>query len=147
MINQNSFSFTLRFNIAQFWNHWTKFTREFQPLKIESRSWKPLSGLSKVKVLSMSMQDLWSLEISLMITIDLCIDIDKNFIFNRPDNGSQLLDSIFSGCNSIVNLVLWFQNCAMLNLRVKENELLIVKHLMRNQVQLYHFINKSKIFI
>ena len=68
MINQNSFSFTLRFNIAQFWNHWTKFTRELQPLKIESKSWEPLSGLLKVKFLSMSMQDLWSLEISKLIS-------------------------------------------------------------------------------
>ena len=49
MINQNSFSFTLSFNIAQFWNHWTKFNRELQPLKIEYKSWEPLSGLLKVK--------------------------------------------------------------------------------------------------
>ena len=72
----------------------------------------------------MSMQDQWWLEISLLISNDhrSCIDIDKNFIFNRQDNGSQLLDSILSGYNSLVNLVQWFQNCAMLNLRVKENE-------------------------
>ena len=69
MINQNSFSFTLRFNIAQFWNHRTKFTRELQPLKIEFKSWEPLSGLLKVKFLSMSMQDLWSLEIILLLIL------------------------------------------------------------------------------
>ena len=78
----------------------------------------------KVKFLSMSMQDQWWLEISLLISNDhrSCIDIDKNFTFNRPDNGSQLLYSILSGCNSLLNLVQWFQNCAMLKLRVKENE-------------------------